>query len=125
MAAAGAINGSRMLVPAAAAIMCLMILAAAPGAAGITCGQVASSLAPCINYIRAGGVVPPGCCAGVRNLNAAANTPQARQFVCGCLKSFGRSITGLNPGLAAGVPGKCGVSVGYAISFNTDCSKVH
>ncbi|MQL87090.1 hypothetical protein Taro_019635 [Colocasia esculenta] len=120
MAAAG---GSRVLV-AAAVIMCLLV-AAAPGAAGITCGQVAGGLGPCIQYIRGRAPAPPpACCAGIRNLNAAANTPAARRDVCNCLKTIGRAISGLNPGLAAGVPGKCGVKVPFPISFSTDCTKI-
>ncbi|KAJ0985428.1 hypothetical protein J5N97_003784 [Dioscorea zingiberensis] len=91
----------------------------------LACGTVASSLGPCFPYVR-GQVttVPPGCCAGVKSLNSQANTTPARQQVCVCLQSLAKSVSGVNMGLASGLPGKCGVSVGYPISTSVDCSKV-
>nr|XP_017245496.1 PREDICTED: non-specific lipid-transfer protein 1-like [Daucus carota subsp. sativus] len=59
---------------------------------------------------------PPGCCSGVRSLNGMAKTPVDRKQACTCLKSVFGSIKGINYGLAAGLPGKCGVSIPYKIS---------
>ncbi|KAK9289542.1 hypothetical protein L1049_007698 [Liquidambar formosana] len=104
-------------------IMCMVVVA--PGAeAAITCGQVTSSLAPCITYLRSGGTPSASCCNGVKSLNNAAKTTADRQAACNCLKSAAGSISGINYGLAAGLPGKCGVSIPYKISPSTDCSKV-
>ena len=108
-------------------VVCLAVLAAvvgAPLAEAITCGQVSSSLAPCINYLKAGGVVPAACCNGVRSLNSAAKTTADRQAACNCLKTASGSIKGINLNLAAGLPGKCGVSVPYKISPSTNCKSV-
>ncbi|KAK1355553.1 Non-specific lipid-transfer protein [Heracleum sosnowskyi] len=111
----------------AVAIMCMVAvlsLSAPLAVEGLTCGQVASSLGPCLNYLKVGGVVPPGCCSGVKSLSGIATTPADRKQACTCLKSISGSVTGINAGLAAGLPGKCGVSVPYKISPSTDCSQV-
>nr|AAR22488.1 allergen Mal d 3 [Malus domestica]APG29331.1 lipid transfer protein [Malus domestica] len=90
----------------------------------ITCGQVTSSLAPCIGYVRSGGAVPPACCNGIRTINGLARTTADRQTACNCLKNLAGSISGVNPNNAAGLPGKCGVNVPYKISTSTNCATV-
>ncbi|KAB1726982.1 hypothetical protein FNE60_30025, partial [Klebsiella pneumoniae] len=111
----------------AVAIMCMVAvlsLSAPHAVEGLTCGQVTSSIASCLNYLKVGGVVPPGCCSGVKSLNRMAKTPLDRKQACTCLKSISGSVKGINFGLASGLPGKCGVSVPYKISPSTDCTKV-
>ncbi|WP_404852727.1 non-specific lipid-transfer protein [Escherichia coli] len=107
----------------------LMVLAvmliAGPHAEAITCGQVASGLASCISYLQGSGPLPPQCCSGVKSLNAAASTPADRKTACGCLKQIAGSIPRINYSFASGLPGKCGVQIGYPISLSTDCSKVN
>ena len=109
-------------------VLCVVLVAcmlvAAPYTEAITCGQVASSLAPCVGYLSKGGDVPPACCSGVKSLNSAAQTTPDRQAACGCLKSAYSSNSGINPANAASLPGKCGVNIPYKISPSTDCSKV-
>ncbi|VVB17431.1 unnamed protein product [Arabis nemorensis] len=92
--------------------------------AAISCGTVASNLAPCINYLSKGGAVPPPCCAGVKNLNNMAQTTPDRQQACQCLQSVAKGVSSLNPSLASGLPGKCGVSIPYPISMNTNCKNI-
>ncbi|EHA8590953.1 putative Non-specific lipid-transfer protein [Cocos nucifera] len=104
------------------AILAVMLVAAPNAADAITCGQVVSYLSPCIAYVRNGGPIPNGCCDGVRGLVAAAKTTPDRQTACNCVKNAAAGISGLNPGLVAGIPGKCVVSIPYAISPSTDCS---
>ncbi|KAK8619359.1 hypothetical protein V6N13_133321 [Hibiscus sabdariffa] len=115
---------SMSLKLACVVVLCLVV--GAPLAQGaITCGQVASSVAPCIGYLRgSGGRVPAGCCSGIKSLNAAAKTTPDRQEACKCLKSAAGSISGINYGLAGSLPGQCGVSIPYKISPSTDCSRV-
>ncbi|OMP08076.1 Plant lipid transfer protein/Par allergen [Corchorus capsularis] len=108
---------------ACVAILCMALVSAPLAEGAITCGQVTSSLAACIAYLR-GGPLTPGCCNGVRSLNSAAKTTPDRQAACNCLKSAAGSIPGINFGLAGGLPGKCRVSIPYKISPSTDCSKV-
>ncbi|CAN8248471.1 unnamed protein product [Cochlearia groenlandica] len=86
--------------------------------AAVTCGTVASSLAPCGPYLANGGAVSGPCCAGVKNLNGMAQTTPDRQQACRCIKA---AAGGINPSLASSLPGKCGVSIPYPISMNTNC----
>ncbi|KAL1194860.1 Non-specific lipid-transfer protein 4 [Cardamine amara subsp. amara] len=87
--------------------------------AAISCGTMASSLAPCATYLTKGGVVPGSCCAGVKKLNNMAQTTPDRQQACRCLQSAAR---GINLSLASGLPGKCGVRIPYSISTSTNCA---
>ena len=107
-------------------VACLLLaVVVRPGSAAITCGQVASALRPCLPYLRANGPLILGCCNGVRGLNNLAQTTPDRQQACNCLKTIAARTPNLVPALTAGLPGKCGVSVGYPISTSTDCTKVH
>ncbi|CAH1441389.1 unnamed protein product [Lactuca virosa] len=112
---------ARMAMMVLCVVVTCMVVAAPYAEAAITCGQVVSSLSPCIPYLKNGGAVPPACCSGVKSLNSAAKTTPDRQTACGCLKS---ASGGVNLGNAASLPGKCGVSIPYKISPSTDCSKV-
>ncbi|KAI3788609.1 hypothetical protein L2E82_01381 [Cichorium intybus] len=103
-------------------VACMVVLA--PHVEAITCGQVAASLAPCLQYLRAGGAVSGGCCNGVKGLNNAAKSTADKQTACNCLKNAYSSFPGIKSGNAAGLPGKCGVSIPYKISPTTDCSKI-
>ncbi|KAJ7961094.1 Non-specific lipid-transfer protein [Quillaja saponaria] len=103
-------------------LMCLVV--AAPIAQAITCGQVAGSVSPCLNYLRGVGPLPGGCCNGVRSLLAAAKTTADRQAICNCLKSAAGSLPGLKPNLAAGLPGACRVNIPYKISTSTNCASI-
>ncbi|MBA0628501.1 hypothetical protein Godav_023219, partial [Gossypium davidsonii] len=108
-----------------ACVVVLCMVVGAPLAQGaITCGQVTSSLAPCISYLRGNGAaIPPGCCVGIKSLNSAAQTTPDRQAACKCIKSAAGSISGINYGIANGLPGKCGVNIPYKISPSTDCNR--
>lgn len=93
------------------------------GQGAVTCAQVVSMLRPCIPYATGKGELTAACCTGVKNLNNAASTSADRKTACSCLKQQASSISGIQPGVLSGIPGKCGVSVPYAISPSTDCSK--
>ncbi|XP_024934750.3 non-specific lipid-transfer protein 1 [Ziziphus jujuba] len=103
-------------------VMCMVM--GAPLAQAITCGQVASSVAPCINYLKTGGPVPPPCCNGVRTLNNAAKTTPDRQATCNCLISAAKGIPGLKPNLVSGLPTACGVNLPFKISTSTNCANI-
>ncbi|KAK9049368.1 hypothetical protein SSX86_031662 [Deinandra increscens subsp. villosa] len=109
----------------AMAVLCLVMacmVAAVPYAEAITCGQVASGMAPCLGYLTKGGVVPPACCGAIKGLNSAAKSTPDRQAVCGCLKPIVAS-PGINLGNANSLAGQCGLNIPYKISPTTDCSK--
>ncbi|KAI0504122.1 hypothetical protein KFK09_015070 [Dendrobium nobile] len=89
----------------------------------IPCSEVANKLLSCVDYAQHGGELPTACCSGVKELKVEAITTEDRQTVCNCIKSLAKQIGGLNQNLLATIPGKCGVDVGYPISFSVDCSK--
>jgi len=109
-----------------AMLVVLGLVVVAPEAeAAITCGQVTQSLIPCANYLQSGGTMPisQACCSGVKGLNSAAKSTPDRQAVCNCLKEIANAYPAANFGLAASVPGKCGVNIPYKIDPSIDCSK--
>ncbi|KAJ0261433.1 Non-specific lipid-transfer protein 4 [Hirschfeldia incana] len=92
--------------------------------AEIPCNIVVSYMAPCVTYLRQGGPLSPICCKELRNLNGIAQTKPDRQQACRCVKFILSMISGLNPNLTAGLPGRCGVSLLYPFSMNTNCTNV-
>ncbi|CAM0953843.1 unnamed protein product [Alopecurus aequalis] len=107
--------------------MVAAMLLAAPytASAAITCGQVISSLSPCLAYARGSGGSPStACCAGVKRLAGAANTKSDRQTACGCLKRLA-GTNGIKTGNAASIPSKCGVSIPYPISTSVNCNSIN
>jgi hypothetical protein len=114
----------KLAVATAAVVALVLLAAAATSEAAISCGQVASAIAPCISYARGQGSGPSaGCCSGVKSLNNAARTTADRRAACNCLKNAAAGVSGLNAGNAASIPSKCGVSIPYTISTSTDCSR--
>ncbi|XP_028808640.1 non-specific lipid-transfer protein 1-like [Neltuma alba] len=109
-------------------VACMMVLCvavvAAPIAEAVTCGQVTSSLAPCLTYLQRGGAPAPGCCNGVRTLLGAAQTTADKQTVCNCLKNAAGQIPGLNPQNAQNLPAQCKVNIPYKISTSTNCASI-
>ncbi|CAN1134183.1 Non-specific lipid-transfer protein 5 [Linum perenne] len=102
----------------------LALVSAPMTVTALTCGQVTSGLAPCVGYLRGSGPPTPGCCNGMKGLLAAARTTADRRQACNCLKSAAGNVPGLNPALAASLPGKCGVNIPYKISTSTNCNTV-
>ncbi|KAF4393958.1 hypothetical protein G4B88_025927 [Cannabis sativa] len=90
-----------------------MVIASPVMTHAITCSQVDSNFDPCLNYLTFGGsgTVPAKCCNGLKSLSNAARTPANRQATCNCLKETAGRIKGFDYNLAAGLPGKCGVSI--------------
>ena len=107
------------------AILCMVLGAQYASEAAISCGSVNSAVVPCLTYITGKGPLTAGCCSGISNLNKAASTTPDRQTACKCLKSVAAAISGINYGIVAGLPGKCGVNVPYKISPSTNCAGVH
>ncbi|CAA7052123.1 unnamed protein product [Microthlaspi erraticum] len=58
----------------------------------LTCGDVFTSLTPCVTYLRIGGSIPTTCCFGLRSLKNAARTTPDRQTACKCLKQAANSF---------------------------------
>ncbi|XP_065026861.1 non-specific lipid-transfer protein 2-like [Musa acuminata AAA Group] len=107
-------------------VLALLLLVTAPHVTiAITCGEVTSALSSCISYATGKGPLSTACCSGVKSLNSAAKTTADRKTACTCIKSTVSRLSGAQAGAIAGIPGKCGVSIGYPISASTDCSKVN
>ena len=111
-----------MMKVACMVVLCVALVAS-PVAEAITCGQVASSVAPCVPYLQKGGAPSPGCCSGVRGLVGQAQTTADKQAVCNCLKSAAGSMSGLNPKNAESLPSQCNVNIPYKISTSTNCAR--
>ncbi|KAM6574027.1 hypothetical protein CsatA_022354 [Cannabis sativa] len=91
-------------------LVVLALVIASPVAHAITCSQVSSNLAPCLDYLRNGGTVPDACCNNIKSLSNAARTPADHQVVCNCLSKVARGSKGFMGYNASGLPGKCGVT---------------
>jgi len=89
----------------------------------ISCGQVLSTLYPCLGYLRnPGASVPAPCCNGIRSVNDEAKNTPDRQSVCRCLEST-IILPGINLNALANLPANCGVDLPYKISPSIDCNK--
>lgn len=117
--------------PAAAAVLVVvLVLSSPPGTstvvvarAALSCSTVYNTLLPCLPYVQSGGAVPAACCGGIRSVVAAARTTADRRAACTCLKNVAAGAAG-GPYIsrAAGLPGRCGVSVPFKISPNVNCN---
>ncbi|XP_019439182.1 PREDICTED: putative non-specific lipid-transfer protein 14 [Lupinus angustifolius] len=121
----------------------VILLYSTPFAYGVVeCSTVFQLFAGCSTFITYGSPDPiPGtpCCdamstlrviansAGAantnRNRNRNSNSNSNRQSVCGCLMSL---INTYNPNATAiaTLPGFCGISLGFTIDPNTDCTLI-
>lgn len=115
--------GVSKVAVAVAVVLMVAVIERAAVVESITCGQVTGSVGSCLGYLKTGGKPVPACCNGVRGLNSLARTPADRKQACNCLKTLAGSVKGINYGFASALPGKCGISIPYPISPNTDCAK--
>ncbi|XP_056686640.1 non-specific lipid-transfer protein-like [Spinacia oleracea] len=100
-------------------LLLCMVLTTPPqqAEAAITCGVVTSKLTPCISFLKGGPAPAAACCNGVRFIRAA---PLAdRRTACSCIVDLAKSLSGINYGKAFSLPGKCGVSIPFALSCST------
>ncbi|KAJ3707675.1 hypothetical protein LUZ61_011380 [Rhynchospora tenuis] len=117
--------GSSIQIITAAAAVTILLLIAPHTTNAITCSDVTSAVAPCVAYAYSGqGSPSASCCNGVRSLNSKMATGDDRRAVCNCLKNLAKTVS-FNAGAVAGLPGKCGVNVPFAISTSADCTKIH
>lgn len=104
----------------------VILLSSAPFASAvIECSTVTQLFSACSTFITYGSPDPiPGspCCDAMSGLNMIANTgDNNRQSVCRCLMGL---INTYNPNATAigTLPGFCGISLGFTIDPNTDCT---
>ncbi|GAB4828398.1 hypothetical protein Ancab_035396 [Ancistrocladus abbreviatus] len=116
---------SGMLKAAYSVLLCMAVVSVAlqPHAeAAMMFSQVVKTVLPCMNYMRNGGLIPATCCDGLQSSNNAAKTTPHRRTACACLVQAGKAA-GVNFAYVDQLPGKCGISLGYKITPNFDCSK--
>ncbi|KAL4589240.1 hypothetical protein LXL04_002146 [Taraxacum kok-saghyz] len=118
-----AVSGKTILV----LLLCVMVAKTVEGGT-ITCQMVVRNLSPCMTYLTKEGPVPNACCMGIQSLYNtaydAASTTTDRQTACNCLEKTASLIPNLKLEAAGSLPGKCGVSIPYKISPETDCTTV-
>ncbi|KAE8775919.1 non-specific lipid-transfer protein 1-like [Hordeum vulgare] len=125
MAPALAVNrGARAAAPALLLVAALLV-AARGASAALSCSTVYSRLTPCAGYAQNGGAVPQACCSGIRTLKSEARTKADIRAACACLKTLAAAAAG-GPALgrAAGLPGRCGVSLPFRIDPNVNCNAI-
>ncbi|CAI9758843.1 unnamed protein product [Fraxinus pennsylvanica] len=109
-------------------IMCLvlvgMVVVAPYSEAAISCNMVATSLAPCLNYVLSGGAVPTACCNGISSLYNSLKTTWLAVWQTRTLKSVAGSASATSFKNAASLPSKCGLNIPYKLSPSVDCSKI-
>lgn len=101
-------------------VISLVLCATATAATTIECSTVTSLVSTCSTFITYGSPDPlPGtpCCDAMVSLNAIGD----QRFVCRCMMGLITTYTS-NATAIATLPGFCGVSLGFAIDPNTDCS---
>ncbi|TVU36645.1 hypothetical protein EJB05_18587 [Eragrostis curvula] len=122
------------MAPKLAALALAVLLAATVVApptavrAAVSCATVYSNLMPCLGYVQSGSAMPtPSCCGGIRSLLSQANNTPDRRTVCNCLKNVANGASGSSNYItrAAGLPGKCGVTLPYKISANVNCNTIN
>ena len=104
-------------------VMVVCMVVSSSYAEALTCSDVSNKISPCLNYLKQGGEVPANCCAGVKGLNDAAKTTLDRQTACTCLKNSFKTNKDLKSDYAVPLPSKCGVTIPYKLSMETDCNK--
>lgn len=121
---AAAIMARRVLLLSASfAVVMVMMMGGWTSEAAISCGQVIPALAPCINYVRAGGNMPVTCCTGARSVLSMSKANADLKIACGCIKQMTMSMPGVKYELVNSIPGKCGVAIPWKLSPTLDCSK--
>ncbi|CAI8612931.1 unnamed protein product [Vicia faba] len=106
------------------AIICLVLGIPLANAAQ-TCGEIQTSLSPCLRYLTdQEPTVPVTCCNGVRTVNDQARTLPERKDACECIKSTLTIIPGLDLNAVQGLPNKCSVKPVFPIGADVDCSKI-
>ncbi|KAJ6676132.1 hypothetical protein OIU85_009410 [Salix viminalis] len=104
----------------------LLLSWAAAVAADVDCATVTGFLSACSTFINYGTPDPlPGspCCDSMVSLDVIAESGNNRRCICQCLMAL---INTYNPNatVIATLPGFCGVSLGFVLDPNTDCSLV-
>lgn len=116
-------NMKLAIVAALLAALATISLVVQPGQA-VTCPQVVSSIAPCLNYLRGREANPNAlCCGGVRAVKGMCQTTADKRTACSCLQRAAAGETDLKDAAAQSLGPKCNVPLDVPISKTVDCSR--
>ncbi|KAK6142277.1 hypothetical protein DH2020_022625 [Rehmannia glutinosa] len=95
-----------------------------PAAEAFSCSDMSPAVMQCAPFAL-GAVSQPsgGCCNEVSRLVGLASTTNDRQQACNCLKALAPQYPGAVDSNLLSIPQKCGVSLHFSLSRDTDCSK--
>ncbi|KAK6120672.1 hypothetical protein DH2020_045593 [Rehmannia glutinosa] len=95
-----------------------------PAAEAFSCSDMSPAVMQCAPFAL-GAVSQPsgGCCNEVSHLVGLASTTNDRQQACNCLKALAPQYPGVADSNLLSIPQKCGVSLHFSLSRDTDCSK--
>ncbi|KDP22314.1 hypothetical protein JCGZ_26145 [Jatropha curcas] len=102
----------------------MLLSLAAVEATNIDCATVTAFLSACSTFISYGSPDPlPGspCCESMTSLNLIAQSGDNKRSVCRCFMGL---IAAYNPFATtiATLPGFCGISLGFIVGPNADCT---
>ncbi|XP_073129059.1 non-specific lipid-transfer protein D, cotyledon-specific isoform-like [Henckelia pumila] len=94
--------------------------------ATISCGTVDTKAASCIAYATGRATKPSDpCCAGLKSLAQSVQSVADKKDICRCLKEAVKSFAGVQDKFLSKIPSACSIKVGFPVSINTDCEKLH
>ncbi|XP_073049690.1 non-specific lipid-transfer protein C, cotyledon-specific isoform-like [Primulina eburnea] len=94
--------------------------------AAISCGTVDTKAASCITYATGKDATPSKqCCAGLQTLAQSVKTVADKKDICRCLKAAVKNFAGVQDKFLSKIPSACSIKVGFPVSVNTDCEKLH
>ncbi|CAJ2670778.1 unnamed protein product [Trifolium pratense] len=116
---------SSILIKVTYLTMICLVLSIPLANATVSCGNIQTTLIPCIGYIRnPGPSVPAPCCDAVKAVIDADHTQIDRQNTCRCLMSLAKR-PGTDFQVAASIPNKCGLNPPFVLTPDLDCNTPH
>ncbi|XP_051128893.1 non-specific lipid-transfer protein C, cotyledon-specific isoform-like [Andrographis paniculata] len=94
--------------------------------AAIPCSTVDMKAASCINYATGKEATPSKpCCLGLQQLAQSVKAVDDKKAICRCLKQGVKNFAGVQDRYLSKIPTACNIKVGFPVSLNTDCEKLH
>ncbi|KAL8033843.1 hypothetical protein ABFX02_13G182800 [Erythranthe guttata] len=107
-------------------VLSLVYFYAQSSNAAPTCGTVDMKAASCITFATGKDSKPSAaCCAGLQQLAQSVKSVDDKKAICRCLKAGIKNFAGVQDKLLSRIPSACNIKVGFPVSINTDCEKLH
>ncbi|CAA0823779.1 Non-specific lipid-transfer protein 12 [Striga hermonthica] len=92
----------------------------------LPCGTVDMKAASCISFATGKDKKPSAaCCSGLQQLAQTVKTVEDKKAICRCLKTAVKNFSGVQDRFLSQIPTACKIRVGFPVSINTDCEKLH